>query len=111
LLSQVELPEDAVLFAVRQQVGEAGVGRILPVHPGRDARRQIAAPVVEGVDRQAELAQVAPALDPVGRLAHLLDRRQQQANQGGNDRQHDQKFSECETSSMTHDPLRRLECP
>jgi hypothetical protein len=45
---------------------------------------------------EADLLQVVAALHAVGRLAHLLDRRQQQADEDGDDRYHDQQLDQRE---------------
>jgi hypothetical protein len=47
-------------------------------------------------DREADLLEVVLALGAVGRLADLLDGRQQQAHQHRNDRDHDEQLDERE---------------
>jgi hypothetical protein len=48
---------------------------------------------------QADLLQIVVALDPVGRLAHLLHGRQEQADQDRDDRDHRQQFNERESAA------------
>ena len=50
------------------------------------------------VERQADLFEVVLALRPGRGLADLLDGRQQQADQDGDDRSHHQQLNEGETS-------------
>src|SRR5262249_11703848 len=74
-------------------------------------RREAALRVVVVVQSQADLLQVVLALGPVGRLTHLLDGRQQQADEYSNDGDDDEQFNEREsvTPESGHDapPSRR----
>ena len=55
--------------------------------------------VVVVVDGQADLLEVVRALHPVGGLADLLDRGQQQADQDGDDGDHHQQLDQREADS------------
>jgi hypothetical protein len=48
------------------------------------------------VDGQPDLLEVVATTHPVGGLAHLLDRGQQQADEHRDDRDHNQQFDEGE---------------
>jgi len=54
------------------------------------------------VHRQTELLQVVTALGPASRLAGGLDGRQEEGDQHGDDRDHDQEFNQCETAATIH---------
>jgi hypothetical protein len=51
------------------------------------------------VQRQADLLEVVGALDPPRGLARRLDGRQEQADQDGDDRDHDQEFNQGKSTS------------
>jgi hypothetical protein len=48
------------------------------------------------VNREAELPHVVGTLRSRGRFANLLNRRQKQTNQDGDDRDDDEQLNECE---------------
>jgi len=60
------------------------------------AGREFTVGVVVTVEGQADLLEVIAALHSIGRLAHLLHRGQQQADQHANDGNHHQQFDERE---------------
>jgi hypothetical protein len=49
------------------------------------------------VQGQSELFKIVRALGPTRRLTHLLDCRQEQPDQNGNDGDHNKQFNESET--------------
>ena len=51
--------------------------------------------VVVVVERKSELFEVVAALRSPSRLTSLLNRRKKQRDQNRDDRNHDQKFDEC----------------
>src|SRR5262249_15864368 len=55
-----------------------------------------------GENRQAKLLEVVRTLDPVGSLADFLDGRQEQADQDGDDGNHDEQFNQGEAATGTH---------
>src|SRR5262245_57611204 len=55
--------------------------------------------VVVVVERQADLLEVVLALRPRGRLAHLLDGGQEQADEDGNDGEDDQQLDQRERAT------------
>src|SRR5262249_51418855 len=95
----VDPPLKTLLLQERQQVG---VGR----EDGRERRpaagREAALGVVVGVQGQADLLQVVAAEDPGGRRPDLLDGRQEEADQDGDDADHDKQLDQCEGSSSAH---------
>jgi len=54
---------------------------------------------MEVVQRQPDLLEIILALDAGGGLRDLLNGRQQQAHQDGDDRNHHQHLDECEPTS------------
>lgn len=88
-----------------------GIGQIARCLRARidDAGREDVVGVVVVVQRQAQLLHVVAALGAPGRLARLLNRREQQGDQDCDDRNHDQQFNECETTkpSPRHDEAPR----
>src|SRR5262245_56775567 len=56
---------------------------------------------MEVVKRQADLFEIVLALHSGGRLADLLDRRQQKPDQDGNDCDHDEEFDQRERRSSS----------
>ena len=70
--------------------------RVVGPAEGAGLRRQAALGVVAVVARQGELLQVVAALDAGGGLAHLLDGRHQQADQNGDDGDHDEQLDQRE---------------
>ena len=62
---------------------------------------------VEILDRQGELFEVVDALGSAGRLTHLLHGRQEQADEDGNDGDHDEQFDERE-GTAARPPRRAL---
>src|SRR5262249_55922635 len=80
------------------------------------AVRQDAIHVVEVVASQPDLLQVVLALHPVGGLADLLDRGQEQADQDRDDRDDDEQFNQGKRGARSaggratnHERLRRYE--
>jgi hypothetical protein len=71
------------------------------VGPGVAVVGQEAVGIVEVVTGQAELLEVVRAPEAGSRLAHLLDGGQQEADEDGDDRDHDQQLDERETGSRT----------
>jgi hypothetical protein len=55
------------------------------------------------VDGETELFEIVLALHSIGGLARLLDGRQQQSDQDGNDGNYHQQLNECETSPLGAD--------
>ena len=55
--------------------------------------------IVVVVQREPNLLEIVLALRTAGRFACLLDRRKQQGNQDGNDRDDDQQFNERKTAT------------
>src|SRR5262249_21437639 len=93
--------EQRVLFDVWQDVQESPAVRVAArLHIARvnaNGRWQESAVGVGTVDRtEADLPQVVAALCASGGLAHLLDRRQEQADQDGDDRDHHQQLDQRE---------------
>ena len=81
----------------RPPVGEAEAGRA--VRPVIDESRwERAVRVVVVVQGQAELLEVVGAVHAAGGLADLLHRRQQQADQDGDDRDHHQQLDQREAA-------------
>ena len=78
----------------------------LPEHPGFGvrslhlARGELAVVVVEAVQGQADLLEVALAAGAVGRLAHLLHRGQEQSDQHGDDGNHHQQLDQREAAPL-----------
>jgi hypothetical protein len=81
-LVDVPLAVEVVLLDVWQD--EDGPGD--PAVDVDAARRQEAVGVVIAVDGDADLLEVVGAADACGGLAHLLDGREQEADQDGEDR-------------------------
>src|SRR5262249_6636587 len=90
-----------LLLDIRQQMEEEGAA----CSPGPIARekttgrRELIVRVMTGVGRYHHLMEVVAALDPGGRLADFLHRRQQQADEDGDDGYHHQQLNERERTS------------
>jgi hypothetical protein len=52
------------------------------------------------MERQAQLPEVIGTAGAMGRLAHLLDRRQEQAQQGGDDAKDDEQFEQGKAAAI-----------
>src|SRR5262249_33105394 len=66
--------------------------------------------VVVEVQGQPDLVEVVAARRALGRFADLLDRRDQQSDQHGDDGDHDQQLDEGETAALAHATFSRLPC-
>ena len=77
------------------EVVGGAVHRLVDV-PGR----QLAERVVVGVQGDPDLLQVVLALRPGRGVPHLLDGGQEQPDQDGDDRDHDEKFDQREPAAM-----------
>src|SRR5690606_31233196 len=75
----------------------------------RTDRRHAKVDIVIIVNRQTELFKVVFALRPAGRLAGLLNRRQQQRNQDGNNGDDDKQLDQRKISA-THIPTFQFIC-
>src|SRR5262245_8320613 len=104
---QVDPPLNVLLLDERQEQGpEPGPDRA--DRPGgragvKDLSRQWRQLTVRGlvvVHREADLLEVVLALYPVGRLANLLDGREQQADQDRDDRYDDEQLNEGEGAAL-----------
>ena len=92
------------LFEKRQQVKKdvapTGVGRRRAPREPALGRRQMLAGIVAVVRRQGDLLEVVLALGTVSRLADFLNRRDQQGDQDGDDRDHDQQLDQVEAEPL-----------
>src|SRR5262249_46663347 len=66
--------------------------------------------VVEVVRRQGDLLQVVAALHPVGGLADLLHRRQQEPDQDGDNRDDDQQLNQRKAAALASSLKRKHGC-
>ena len=89
-LVRVELPAEVLLLDVRQELSVDGVAERGGVaRPGGEHARQLAVGALVAVQREAQLLQVVLAGHPGGSLPHLLDCGQQEADEDGDDGDHD----------------------
>ena len=103
--SRKNLVIEVVLFDEREQFRE-------DAHPLPGTfHREGSEGVVVVVNAQADLLQVVGAIDAAGRFAHLLHRRQQQADQHGDDgddhQQLDQRKAAAAPGTALHKDLRK----
>ena len=74
------------------------------VEGGNVARRELAMPVMEALEREADLLEVVLALGPRARLPGGLYGRQQETDKRADDRDHDQQFDERERPRRPRSP-------
>ena len=83
-----------VLLQIRREVHRPRRSDGRTARRGTPRRREREVGVVVVVCAQGDLLEVVQAFRPGGRRADFLHRRQQQADQNGNDCDHDQEFNE-----------------
>jgi hypothetical protein len=101
-LAEIELIVQRSAVNVRQEIcGPRPAAAAVAVGAGREVGRSMLMPDRKDVERivvvvqgEAELVQVVLALRPAGGLARLLNRRQQQRDQDGDDRNHHQQLDQ-----------------
>src|SRR5262249_50802556 len=102
------LPEQVVLFDVRQDLRRPRMSHEALGRRGEFAfprRRELAHRVMVVVQSEPQLFEVVAALHAVGRLADLLDRGKEQANEDRDNGDYDQQFDQRErhtTSGVGH---------
>src|SRR5262249_17921831 len=110
VLIHVQLGKKALLFQIREEARQpAPTLRVLLEAPIPSSLvlavgGEVVKGIMEGVACQDDLFHVVGAGRPLGRLADLLDRRQQEADQDADDGDHHEEFNKREgyTSSTSH---------
>ncbi len=101
------------LFEVRQQRDEpttaipVGIRQAGTAGPARSttAVHKVVVHVMIIVQSQAQLLEVVLALGAAGRLARLLDGRQQEGNEDRNDRNHHEQLNQCKSGPLSSNAL------
>jgi len=108
LVKQKEAVVNVAGFHVRQEQVVPAEALILVHLPGIGEVVEVVVVVVRG---DGDLMQVVLTAHAVGGLAHFLDRRQEEANQDGNDGNYHQQLDERESLRQTAHGIPEERCP